>query len=376
MLGAAARGETTSELEDYRMQTTSEASQRVTPRSEWPIGEMVALVMTEPGVVRPETRPIPEEAPGTVLVRVAYLGVCGSDLELLDGSSFYIQQGMNHYPLVFGHEYSGVVEAVGAGVSEFEPGDRVVGITIVSCGTCRWCMRGKRRLCENFAEVGLWGHEGAASEYFRVPVRGLAKVGPSLGLREAALVEPSSTAVHAAERTDVGIYDRVAVIGTGMLGLVAVQIAKAVGAEVHAIGVEEGGLALAAEVGADCSLRPEEAEERAYSVVVEASGAVAAFESVPRLLERGGRAALVGVVNESTLSFVPSFVNLNDQDLLGIFSGSDHYDQTLNLFASGKVSPEVLIERVIPAADVAEAFEAMVAGERARPKILMEFAGG
>lgn len=358
------------------MQTTGATGERATSRPDWPTGEMTALVMTEPGCVRQETRPIPEEAPGTVLVRVAYLGVCGSDLELLDGTSFYIQQGMNRYPLVFGHEYSGVVEAVGAGVSGFEPGDRVVGITIVSCGACRWCMRGKRRLCENFAEVGLWGHEGAASEYFRAPVRALAKIGTGLGLKEAALVEPSSTAVHAAERVDFGVYDRVAVIGTGTLGLVTVQIAKAAGAEVHAIGVEEDGLRLAAEMGADRSLRPEEAENGAYSVVVEASGAVAAFESVPRLLERGGRAALVGVVNEPTRDFVPSFVNLNDQDLLGIFAGSDHYDQTLNLFASGKVSPEALIDRVVPAADVAEAFEAMVAGGRSRPKILMEFAGG
>lgn len=336
----------------------------------------MALVMTEPGVVQPEQRPIPEEAAGHVLVRVAYLGICGSDLELLHGTSFYITEGKNHYPLVFGHEYSGTVEAVGAGVSGFEPGDRVVGITILSCGACRWCMRGKRRLCENYAEVGLWGHEGAASEYFRVPARALARIGPNLGLREATLVEPSSTAVHAAERVRFGVYDRVAVIGTGTLGLVAAQIAKAAGAEVHAIGVEQGGLALAEELGADRALRPDEAEEGAYSVVVEASGAVPAFESVSRLLERGGRAALIGVVNEPARNFVPSFVILNDQELQGIFSGSDHYDQTIALFASGKVDPGALIDRVIPASSVNEAFEAMAAGGRARPKILMEFVGG
>jgi len=341
----------------------------------WPTGEMTALVMLGTDVVQPETRAIPEEAAGKVLVEIAYLGVCGSDLELLHGTSFYITEGLNRYPLIFGHEFSGTVVAVGPGVSGFETGDRVVGITNVNCGACRMCLRGKRHLCETYAEVGLQGYPGAASEYFAAPAGSLAKIPEELSLKEAALVEPATAVAHAAERVRLSYEDRVAVIGTGALGLVAVQLALSAAESVDAIGVEQGGLDLAKELGASRAMRPEEAPAGAYSVVMEASGALSAFESVPRLLERGGRAAMIGVPNEPTRRFVPASIVLGDLDLLGIFSGAEHYDQTIGLFASGRVRAEPLIDRVLPANEVALAFRLLAAGGRARPKVLLEFAG-
>lgn len=341
----------------------------------WPTGEMPAVAILEPGVVGEVGRPVPREAPGEVLVKTAFVGVCGTDLELVRGSSFYLTEGLNEYPVVFGHEWTGTVVATAPGVEGYEPGDRVVGQTILYCGQCRMCRRGRRDVCERRAEMGLFNHQGAAAEYARVPARALVKVPDGLSFADATMIEPTVTVVHGFDRVRCGFDDRVAVIGTGTLGLMAVQIGKVMAESVDAIGIEEGGLALAAELGADRTLRPEEAERDAYSVVIEASGSAGSTGMCARMLEPGGRAALLGVVNRPAEDFVPSFATLKDLALHGVLHGLDYYDQTARLFASGRVNPAPLIDHPLPASDAAGAFELMEAGNRTRPKLMLEFAG-
>jgi threonine dehydrogenase-like Zn-dependent dehydrogenase len=221
----------------------------------------------------------------------------------------------------------------------------------------------------------LYGYQGGAAEYVRVPAKVLIKVPEGLSLREAALVEPTVPVVHGLERVRCRFDDRVAVIGTGTLGLMAVQIAKVMAARVDAIGIEEEQLALAAELGADRTLHPSEAEHDSYSVVLEASGAAPSAGLVPRLLQPGGRAALIGILNEPAPGYVPAFVSLKRLELYGILHGINNFEQTVDLFASGKANPSVLVDRVMPASKAAEAFELLLAGGRTRPKIMLEFAG-
>jgi 2-desacetyl-2-hydroxyethyl bacteriochlorophyllide A dehydrogenase len=341
----------------------------------WPEGEMSSIVIAAPMTVESRPTAIPPEAPGEVLVRTGYVGICGTDVELLHGTSFYLTEQLNRYPVIFGHEWAGTVVAIGEGVRSVSVGDRVIGQTILTCGECRMCRRGRRTLCENHAEMGLFGHDGAAAEYVRVPARSLVVIPPELSLRDAALIEPSVTVVHGLARVRCAFDDRVVVIGTGTLGLVAVQVAGAIAESVDVIGIEEKGLALARELGASRAFTPEGAPYDAYTVAVEASGTPSAVALVPRLLEAGGRAALIGVVNERALDFIPSFVTLKDLELHGILHGLDHYDRTVALFASGRVTATHLIDRVLPASAAADAFERLIRREIERPKLLLEFAG-
>lgn len=340
----------------------------------WPNDGMFAVVIAEPDVISREEQEIPAPLPGHVLVRTAYVGLCGTDTQLLKGTSFFIQQGLTRYPFVPGHEYSGTVVAVGSGVDRFQPGDRVVGDPFITCGGCRMCRRGRRNLCENRFEMGVRGnYPGAAADYVRVPDRNLVKLPDALALREAPFVESSVTVMSGFQRTRCQFEDRVAVIGTGTLGLVAVQMARALGAEVDAIGVEDEGLALARSLGASAAVRPEDADRHAYSVVIEASGARQAAALVPQLLAPAGRAALLGIASGPTDGYDLTEVVIKDAELHGILGGVGQFERTVELFASGAVRVAELIDRVVPAATAAEAFDALVAGGRSRPKVMLAF---
>jgi 2-desacetyl-2-hydroxyethyl bacteriochlorophyllide A dehydrogenase len=335
---------------------------------------MSAVVMAEPNVIVREEHDIPAPLPGHVLVRTAYVGLCGTDTELLKGTSFYVQQGLTRYPFVPGHEYSGVVVAIGPGVDRFAPGDRVVGDPFITCGACRLCRRGRRNLCQNRFEMGVRGnYDGAAADYARVPERNVVKLPESLPLREAPFIESSVTVMSGFQRTRCQFEDRVAVIGTGTLGLVAVQMARALGAQVDAIGVEDDGLALARSLGVSAAVRPEEAERHAYSVVIEASGSAQAAALVPTLLEPAGRAALLGIASGPTSGYdLPQLVT-KDAEIHGILGGVGQFERTVELFGAGAIQVAGLIDRVVPSTTAADAYDVLLAGVRARPKVLLEF---
>jgi threonine dehydrogenase-like Zn-dependent dehydrogenase len=246
---------------------------------------------------------------------------------------------------------------------------------MVECHLCDNCRKGRRHLCRNLKEVGLRYIAGAAAEFVAVPGYAVTKVPSNLPLRAATLVEPSVTAYHAIERANVRVDDVVAIIGTGTLGLLSLLMAKLIAKRVDVIGVEETELAFAKSLGADRVLRPTEAEENGYSVVIEASGAASSTGLVARILDLGGRCSLIGVVNEPARDFIPSLVTLKDHTFHGILHGLDYYLQTVNLFASGRIDPSFLIAEIGPVGVAPAMFQKLVSPKRTKPKYVIEFAG-
>lgn len=339
-------------------------------------GTMRALVFTAPGESRIEELAVPAVEPGECLVRVAYVGLCGADAALFDGSSVYLREGLKRHPFVPGHEWSGTVVQVAAGVTGFAVGDRVAGHNFVTCGTCGECRRGRRAQCLERSEIGVLGERaGAACGYLRAPANTLAHLPPEVDLRTAAVLEPATSSLHAVARLGIRDDDVVAVLGTGTLGLVATQLARDAGARVHAIGVDRGGLELARELGADRALRPEQAEHDAYSAVIEASGAASAAALAPRLVGHGGRLALVGVANRAVEGFPAAHLVLKNAVVHGVLSGIDQWDRLIALVSRGRVDLAALIDSVLPLSAAKEALAALGNGRRERPKILLEIHG-
>lgn len=338
------------------------------------ITTMDALQITAPETLLQTRLPVPEIKDGEILVRTAFVGICGTDVHLLQGHSFYYDHGYLKYPFVFGHEYTGVVVAA-RGVDGISEGDRVVGHCMVECHVCDNCRKGRRHLCRNLKEVGLRYIPGAAAEFVAVPGYAVTRVPDNLSLRAATLVEPSVTAYHAIERANVRTDDVVAIIGTGTLGLLALLMAKLTAERVDVIGVEESELAFATTLGADRVRRPDEVGNNEYSVVIEASGAASSTGLTARILDLGGRCSLIGVVNEPARDFTPSLVTLKDHTIHGILHGLDYYLQTVNLFASRRVDPTQLIAQVGPIGEAPAMFQKMVSPKRTRPKYVIEFAG-
>jgi len=336
---------------------------------------MTALAIAAPRKVTLTSVAIPQPLPGTALVRPELVGLCGTDLELFHGTASYIRDGRAPYPIVFGHEWCGVVAAVDPDTAGVMIGDRVVGHTMLSCGRCRMCQRGCRNLCEHLAEVGLYGHQGAAADFLRMPVSGLTKLPAALTDRAAALVEPAVTVVGGLDRVDCGLQDRVAVVGTGTIGLLAIQLAVRLAGTVHAVGIDDAGLELAGHCGAHRLLRPEEAEPGAYSLVIEASGASSAFARGLDLLEPGGRMAVIGVASEPLNGLVPGDIALRGIDIVGIRHGLDYYDRTVELMVDHVLDPELLVADVLSPDDAQRAFERLEHGRSGQPKLLLRFGG-
>lgn len=223
--------------------------------------------------------PMPEVKPGDVCVRVAYVGICRTDLEIFDGHLGYYRNGTAKYPIVPGHEYSGEVVQVGANHNGIREGDRVVGECIMPCGHCEWCRAGRPSACASRQEIGVVGANGAYARYVVVPTKHVHVVPPDLSLRAACLAEPLAVVRRGLTRiaSRLASSSRIAVVGAGPIGNLASQALALEGHSVTAFDRNEARLALLPEgIARGAKL---EGLDR-FDVVVEASGNADALRHV------------------------------------------------------------------------------------------------
>src|SRR3954449_7066993 len=171
--------------------------------------------------------PVPAPGEGQLLIEPTAVGICGTDIEIFDGSLAYFRMGLAQYPIVPGHEWTGTVLEVGRGVAGYAPGDRVVGEVAIGCGVCVRCLAGRRHLCARRTETGIVHMDGAMASHMVFPAAFTHRV--DLEPRAGALVEPTSVALHAVRRGRV-VGRRVLVVGAGPIGLLVAQCARAEGA--------------------------------------------------------------------------------------------------------------------------------------------------
>ena len=250
--------------------------------------------------------PVPEVSDDMVLVKVCYCGICGTDQDLFSSNCSFVENGQVTYPLRQGHEWSGVVEAVGSNVTKFKKGDKVVGDNIVTCGECEDCKSGNYMACKHQMPVGTIDpvYNGAFAEYYICPERHIHKIPDTITLREAALAEPLSVAYGGIKKMDINENSTVAVIGTGCIGLAAVVLAKCCGAKkVFLIGRNPTKLEVAAKLGAETiNIKEVDAVEEikkqtdgiGVEFVLECSGAAGTFNQAIDISAPKALVALIG----------------------------------------------------------------------------------
>ena len=339
---------------------------------------MKALVLREYN--RFEYVDVPDVTPdeGQVRVDVRACGICGSDVHGMDGST-----GRRRPPVIMGHEASGVVGAVGEGVGDWGVGDRVTFDSTLYCGQCAFCRRGRVNLCDDRRVLGVSCEEyrcdGALADAVVVPQRILHRLPDELSFAHAALVEPLSVAVHAVARIG-DVPGSAVVVGTGMIGLLVVQVLRARGVEnILAIDVDEQRLALAGRLGAAACLNPQtcdvpaEVRERTAGL-----GADAAFEVVGasttlaiavEALRKGGALAMVGNVSPTADLPLQAAVT-RELTLVGSCASAGEYPACLEMLAGGEIDADAMIGAVAPLADGAEWFRRLQGGERLMKVIL------
>ena len=267
---------------------------------------MKAITVYGPHDARMETVPVPPATGDMIVARVSRTGVCATDLSIFTGDSSFIRSGEIKYPVRFGHEWAGVVEAVGPDVKDFKPGDRVFSDNFVTCGKCDACKSGDFMSCPSIWSVGTvntW--DGCYAEYMQVPERHVYHLPDELSMDEGALIEPASIAYDAFRGVTLTEDDTAVVFGTGAIGMVAVWLAKYYGAgTVILVGRSEDKLKIGLEVGADYVInsRREDTVARikelsrsgkGASLVVETSGAASALRDSIACTARYGRISVV-----------------------------------------------------------------------------------
>jgi L-iditol 2-dehydrogenase len=329
---------------------------------------MKALCKTAAGPGHMELRevPRPSAGPGQVVIEVQATGICGSDLHV---RAWDIQIPMRP-PMSTGHEFSGAIAELGAGVEGWQVGDRVTAEpTYSSCGHCRYCRTGAYNLCAERRVLGYWV-DGAFAEYVRVPVERLHRLPERIGFHEGAMLEPLACCVHGVlELTRIDPDELVVVSGPGAMGLLSMQVAKACGAQVVVIGTGIDGprLEVARTLGADhtINLAEEDPVERVMDltdgigadVLLECSGAPAAVDAGIDLVRKQGRYTQIGLFGQPvTVDF--ERIAYKELQVTGSFAQRwTAWVRTLALVERGAIQLAPLISDVLPLTAWEEGFE-------------------
>ncbi|RSM49110.1 alcohol dehydrogenase [Amycolatopsis balhimycina DSM 5908] len=322
---------------------------------------MRAFVLTGPREGAVQEVPVPEAAPGEVVVDVERAGVCGTDVEFFTGAMTYLHQGHAAYPMRLGHEWAGTVSAVGDGVDPGWLGRRVMGDTMLGDRTCRRCRKGHQHTCEQRQEVGIrGGRHGALAERLAVPAWSLHALPDAVDAVLGALVEPGGNALRAARAAGVGAGDRALVLGPGTIGLLTALFLRAAGAEVHLMGLDDGSLAFAGGLGFPGAWTRETLPDLPFDAVVDAGGAADLPALAVDLVEPAGRVVYIGLSGRPSLLDSRELV-LKDVTAVGVLSASPGLADTITAYGSGAVDPRPLVAATVGLDQVG----AVLAGERA-----------
>jgi len=325
--------------------------------------------------------PDPTISTDDVLIRVKACGICGSDVHGLDGST-----GRRIPPIVMGHEAAGVIEAVGANVKGWQAGDRVTFDSTVSCGQCFFCKRGEINLCDNRQVLGVscgeFRRHGAFAELVSVPARILYRLPDTLGFAQAAMIEAVSIAVHAVNITPKSLGDTAVVVGSGMIGLLTIQAAKAAGfARVFAVDLDDNKLAAAMRLGADATFNPKTTDVpaaiqaltngRGADVALEAVGAAAPIKTAIMSVKKGGTVTLIGNIAPNIELPLQAVVTRQIR-LQGSCASAGEYPACIELLANGTINVDEMISARAPLADGADWFKRLYNHEPNLMKVILE----
>lgn len=332
-----------------------------------------------------ETRQLQERAlaPDEVLVRVAACGVCGTDVHIYHGDK---GSAAVHPPVILGHEFSGIVEAVGSQVDRIAVGDHVTVDPNIYCGTCHYCQIGKKQLCSNLYAIGV-NRDGGFADYCYVPQKQCYKLDKDIPLVYGAMAEPLACCLHGFDRLKMRMGDSVCVIGGGAIGLMMVQLAKLSGASrvVLSEPVElrrEIGLS----VGADFAVDPmnESLPDRlrellgtdGADVVVECVGNTIATAQAFQAA-KCGTSILLFSVPKSGATYPLSLEDVYQKELtiVGSMINPDTHERAVQLINSGRIQLKPLITHCFPTERVKDAILMQMSNESIKVVVGNELEG-
>jgi 2-desacetyl-2-hydroxyethyl bacteriochlorophyllide A dehydrogenase len=309
----------------------------------------------------------PAPGPRDVVVEVAACGICGTDLHILDG------EFAPSLPIIPGHEFAGTVVALGSGVREMAPGQRVAVDPSLYCNECHYCRIGRGNLCERWNAIGV-SVPGGAAQFAVAPVGNCVRLPDHIRLEDAALIEPLSCAIRGYDVLASQLGSHVLIYGSGTMGLMMLQLAKRTGAaSVDVVDINPGRLATAAAVG--CSATAASADEldrpRGWELVIDATGAAAAIQDGLRRVAPGGTFLQFGVASyDTTVTVEPYRIYNKEITITGSMAVLHSFERAAEMFAAGVLDPDVFISDRLPLEDYAEAIARFKRGQGRKIQVL------
>lgn len=301
--------------------------------------------------------------PGEVQVEVAYCGICGTDLHIYLGH----MDGRVGFERTIGHEMSGVIAAVGEGVSNLMSGQHIVVRPLDHCGDCPACSAGHEHICHNLKFIGI-DSDGAFQQFWNVPAHTIHVLPEELNLAHAALIEPLAVAVHDVDRGKVRAGEDVLVIGGGPIGMLVAMVARQSGANVTVSEINENRLAFAQKIGF-ATLNPKEVDVataihdatggKGADVVFEVSGSQPGVDLMTAAASTRGRIVMVAI--HATKPQIDMFQFFwRELDLIGarVYRPED-YDTAMLLLADGVIDCDVFITDIQELSEIQSAFETL-----------------
>jgi threonine dehydrogenase-like Zn-dependent dehydrogenase len=329
-----------------------------------------AVVIEAPGEHRLTGHTPRQPEAGEALVRVHAVGICGSDREVYQGNR---PEGYVRYPLTPGHEWSGTVEAVGAGVPDSLVGRKVVGEGFRNCQVCDRCHAGETTLCTAGYEETGFTQPGAMAGTLTLPARLLHVLAEDADLTAAALLEPAACIAAAAIKANALPGEKVAVVGTGTLGMFAIQFLKAVSpAELLVVGTRNDREALSRQYGATDFRTKDQPLPDDFDVVIETAGSASAAGTAASLLRRGGRLVLTGIPAPGAEGLDPTDLVVRQLEVHTVFGAPpDAWAHTVRVFGAGLLDPLPLVTHQLPLAEFPQAIELVGSGDPKVGKVLL-----
>jgi 2-desacetyl-2-hydroxyethyl bacteriochlorophyllide A dehydrogenase len=339
-----------------------------------------AAVVTAPGSVEVTTVEDPVPGPGEVVIEVAACGLCGTDLHILQG------EFAPTLPVVPGHEFAGIVAALGAGAaargtggpggpggSGLRVGDRVAADPSLYCHECRYCRAGHNNMCERWRAIGVT-EAGGAAQYVAVPAANCVIVPDSIAIEDATLIEPLSCAVRGYDVLKSQLGAHVLIYGAGTMGLMMLELAKRTGAaSVDVVDVNTARLVTARELG--CSRAAASADEfdqpLGWSLVIDATGNQHAIQDGLGRVAPAGTFLQFGVANyDARVTIDPYRIYNKEITITGSMAVLHSYERAAELFAAGVLDPRVFITDRLPLDDYAKAIERFRGGAGLKTQVL------
>ena len=304
-----------------------------------------ALQITKPHELKMVTLERPEPGPGEVLIKVMASGICGTDIHILEG------EYVGAYPVIPGHEFSGVVEQAGQAVSRIKVGDKVAVEPNIACDNCSYCLNNQQNFCDNWQAIGVT-LPGGMAEYVIAPEKAVFNIG-ELEFEEGAFVEPLSCVLHGIQKTRLRLADRVAILGAGPIGLLLLQAVKVQGAQsATVVELDQARAEFAQALGADQVFRSLDALPKdAFRVVIDATGVISVMKRTPEFAQKGGKILLFGVPPNTNIEFDAFTLFRKGLTILTSYTSVRNSLQAIDLLKNKRINVKLLISHHLPLPD-------------------------